>query len=208
MNEVTESGRKILYLLKGSESGMTIEGLCQSLQVTPMAVHRPITALQDQGLVASQLLRQKRGRPVRVYRVTETADDLFPKSYGNLILELLEELGASEGIVRIRKLFEARFKKLGRENRGKMKGKDLHSRIEILSQILRENNYIIEVDQVTKKKFIMKLLNCPISKVAKEYPQACTCEQNFMSQLLQADVTRDHHILKGQIYCSYVIQRK
>jgi predicted ArsR family transcriptional regulator len=206
---VTDSTKKILYLLRKSEGGVTIEELCKSLHVTPMAVHRPLTLLEDRGLVSSEILRfQKRGRPVRIYKLTEAADELFPKNYENLLLEVLGHLDAREGMSRIKKLFEACFKRSAETSREKMKGKDLRSRVEMLSGILNENNYMTEQKQINKDQFLIKMLNCPIFKVAKEYPQACSCEQHFLSDVLQANVERDHHILNGQNYCSYRIRRK
>jgi predicted ArsR family transcriptional regulator len=174
-----------------------------------MAVHRPITALEDQGLVRSELIRQpKRGRPVRLYQLTESADGIFPKSYGRLLLDFLQELGAREGIRRIRDLFETRFRRTLLTQKDRMKGKDLSGRVQTISGILNENNYMAENEKVSNRKFVIKLLNCPISQVAKEYPQACNCEQRFLSELLHARVTRDHHILNGHNYCSYVVRRK
>lgn len=209
MEGINDSARRILNFLRKSERAMTIEELCGSLKVTPMAVHRPITLLENKGLITSELLRQhKRGRPVRVYKLTETGDELFPKNYSGLVMELLEQLGTSGGLGRIRKLLGACFKKRAQTHRDVMKGKNLRSRVETISKILNEINYMAEQQEVNDKKFVIKLLNCPISKVAKEYPQACSCEQHFLSELLQAKVERDQHILNGQNYCSYIVQRK
>src|SRR5687767_4285277 len=88
MKEISDTSRRILYLLKKSEAGLTVEELCRSLNVTPMAVHRPLAGLVDQGLVISALRRQaKRGRPLSVFQVTDSADDYFPKNYGGLLME-------------------------------------------------------------------------------------------------------------------------
>ncbi len=208
MKEINDASRQILYLLKKSETGLTIEDLCKSLKVTPMAVHRPLAALVDQGLVLSDLLRSaKRGRPLRVFKLTDSAEEYFPKTYGPLLMEFLEDLGAKEGSGRIRKFFEGRFRRSANNNREKMKGKDLAGRVQSLCQILNQNDYMVESEQVGNNKFVIRLLNCPISKVAREYPQACSCEKQYLSDLLQAKVERDHHIIKGQTYCSYIVRK-
>jgi DeoR family suf operon transcriptional repressor len=207
MKGITDPARRILFLLRKSEHGLTIEKLCSSLHVTPMAVHRPITVLEERGLVRSESLKQGRGRPSRVYKATERSDDFFPNSYGRVLMEFLKDIGAKEGIQRIRKLFEARFRRFVKAHRGKMNGKDFPSRVHALTKVLRENNYLIEQEQVSNKKFIVRLMNCPIARVAKEYPHICSCEQKSLAELLQAKVRRDCHILKGQNYCSYVIQK-
>jgi len=208
MKELSDASRQILYLLKKSDGGLTVEALCKSLTVTPMAVHRPLAALKDQGLVTSESLRQpKRGRPLRIFKLTDSAEEYFPKNYGRLLMEFLEDLGAREGSARIRKFFEARFRRSANSNREKMKGKDLAGRVHALCQVLNENDYMVESEQLSQNKFVIRLLNCPISKVAREYPQACSCEKQYLSDLLQAKVERDHHIIKGQTYCSYIIRK-
>lgn len=208
MKEISDGCRRILYLLKKSEAGLTVEDLCKQLSVTPMAVHRPLAALLDQDLIVSELRRQaKRGRPLRVYKLSDSADEYFPKNYGHLLMEFLHELGARDGSARIRKFFETRFRKSATANRDKMQGKDLASRVQTLSQIMNQNNYMTESEQIGPNKYVIRLLNCPISQVAKEYPQACSCEQNYLSDLLQAKVKRDHHIVNGQTYCSYIIRK-
>ena len=208
MKEISEGSRRILYLLKKSDNGLTVEDLCKQLSVTPMAVHRPLTALLDQGLiVVSEQRNARRGRPVRIYRLSESADEYFPKNYGHLLMEFLQDLGAREGSARIRKFFEHRFKKSASSIREKMKNKDLSARVQALSQILNQNNYMTETEQLAPNKYVIRLLNCPISQVAKEYPQACSCEQNYLADLLEAKVQRDHHIVNGQTYCSYIIRK-
>ena len=122
-------------------------------------------------------------------------------------MEFLQDLGAREGSTRIRKFFETRFRKSASSNREKMKGKDLSTRVQALSQILNQNNYMTESEQIGPNKYVIRLLNCPISQVAKKYPQACSCEQHYLSDLLQAKVERDHHIVNGQTYCSYIIRK-
>jgi predicted ArsR family transcriptional regulator len=208
MKDISDGCRRILYLLKKSEAGLTVEELCKQLSVTPMAVHRPLSGLMDQGLVVSELRREaKPGRPLRVYKLTDSADEYFPKNYGHLLMEFLQDLGAREGSARIRKFFESRFRKSANSAREKLKGKDLAARVQTLSQILNQNNYMTESEQIGPNKYVIRLLNCPISQVAKEYPQACSCEQHYLSDLLQAKVERDHHIVNGQTYCSYIIRK-
>ena len=208
MKEISDTSRRILYLLKKSEAGLTVEELCRSLNVTPMAVHRPLAGLVDQGLVISALRRQaKRGRPLSVFQVTDSADEYFPKNYGGLLMEFLEDLGAREGSARIRKFFEVRFRRFASLYKERMKGKDLAGRVQALCQILNKNDYMVESEQIGNNKFVIRLLNCPMSKVAREYPQTCSCERQYLSDLLQAKVERDHHIVKGQTYCSYIIRK-
>jgi predicted ArsR family transcriptional regulator len=205
MKNISESAQRILHCLRKCEEGMSIEQLSDCLEVTPMAVHRPLMSLKELGFVESTLQREKkRGRPIRIFRLTEHADELSPKNYGSFILQLLDQLRPRK----IQDLFESCFRTSYKKTREQMKGKDLPQRVESLAHMLSENNYMAEHQQVGKDQFVIKLLNCPLSKVAKEYPLTCSCEKSYLSNLLQAKVQRDHHILSGQNYCSYIVTRK
>lgn len=200
--------QQIRNLLRKSENGLTTEELCKALQVTTMAVHRPLTVLQSQGLVTSELARRGRGRPTNVYKLTEAADQLFPKNYVRLLLDFLADLSVTEGLGKLQKLFERQSKRFVEDHRREMEGKDLSAKVEAVCGILDQQGYEAEAKPVDGKEFVLKLYNCPISQVAKHYPEACTCEQSNLTELLQAEVTRDHHRLAEQSYCSYIIREK
>src|ERR1044071_5091303 len=122
MKNISEAAQRILHCLRKCEQGMSIEELCGCLGVTPMAVHRPLLSLKELGFVESTLQRaKKRGRPIRIFRLTDHADDLFPKNYGSFLLQLLDQLGSKK----IQSLFESCFRVSFKKNREQMKGKDL-----------------------------------------------------------------------------------
>ena len=209
MKQIREAQKQILALLRKSDSGLSVEELCSGLKVTAMAVHRPLSALEENGFVVSEPVHDgRRGRPLIVYRLTEAADDLFPKNYGPVLLEFLNELKSKEEINRIRNFFATRFDRIFRNHRSTMKGKDLPARVQAVSGILDQMNYMPDSKEAGRNEYVINLFNCPISKVAKAYPQICRCEQKSLSGLLDADVTRGHHILNGGNHCSYIIRKK
>src|SRR5947207_13308394 len=74
---------EVLELLrrKGRSSAETIAG---DLGVTPNADRQHLTNLERDGLVVSQPERSGRGRPSLLFVLTERADSVFPKRYGQL----------------------------------------------------------------------------------------------------------------------------
>lgn len=209
MKEIREAQKQILAQLRKSDGGLTVEALCKELGVTAMAVHRPLTALLENGLVVSEAVHERRrGRPLSVYKLTEAADDLFPKNYGPVLLEFLSELKSKEEIARITNFFSTRFKKIFKNRRSEMEGKDLPARVQAVSQILDQMNYMPESEESGRNEHVIRLFNCPISKVARAYPQICRCEQKSLSAVLEAEVTRGSHILNGGNHCSYIVHKK
>jgi predicted ArsR family transcriptional regulator len=207
--QLTESPRtQILYLLRKSEKGLSTEELCALLKVTPMAVHRQLKRLEEQGFVTSELVRQSRGRPLHVYKLTEATEGIFPNDYMQLLLELLGELKQKDGTGRLRKLFQSRFKKFVSVHKDRIEQNDLPDTVTALCNVLNENGYMADVKAGEDGAYVLKLHNCPISKVARQFPEVCSCEQSSLTELMQANVKRDQHILRGHNYCSYRIEKK
>src|SRR2546427_13198345 len=74
---------EVLELLrrKGRSSA---ESIANDLGVTPNAVRQHLTNLERDGVGGSQPERSGRGRPSLLFALTERADAVFPKRYGQL----------------------------------------------------------------------------------------------------------------------------
>src|SRR5229473_6582272 len=91
---------EVLELLrrKGRSSAETI---AHDLGVTPNAIRQHLTNLERDGLVVSQPERASRGRPSLLFVLTERADAVFPKRYGQLatmVLQEVQEMGGPEAL--------------------------------------------------------------------------------------------------------------
>src|ERR1700737_4922298 len=89
---------ELLELLRRKQAA-SAEGISTELGVTPNAVRQHLTNLERDGLVRSVPVRTKRGRPVLKFSLTERADAVFPKRYGQLatmVLTELQEMGGPE----------------------------------------------------------------------------------------------------------------
>src|SRR6266571_9197145 len=91
---------EILELLRrrGRSSAETIAG---DLGVTANAIRQHLTNLERDGLVVSQPERAARGRPSLLFALTERADAVFPKRYGQLatmVLQEVQEMGGPEAL--------------------------------------------------------------------------------------------------------------
>ncbi|MBO0894787.1 MAG: helix-turn-helix domain-containing protein, partial [Acidimicrobiales bacterium] len=106
---VSDSRRGVLDALK-QHGEATVEEVAKSLGITPAGARQHLAALIREGLVA--LVDEPRppgarGRPKRRYSLTERAEPLFPKAYGELTNELLGYLEA-EGTQVVDGLFNRR----------------------------------------------------------------------------------------------------
>lgn len=196
---------RILMLLKTS-GRMNAGDLSNELELTEMAIRRHMYALESEGSVKIVSVRQAMGRPLHVYELTAEADELFPKNYHLLTLDLLEELADDPHTsALIDRMFEGRKQKLLERYEPRMIGKSLEQKINELASIQNAGGYMVEVEPQSDGNYMFYEYNCPIAQVAGKYQQACKCELTLFQELLDVSVERTECLAKGGGKCSYRI---
>ncbi|MFD2613326.1 helix-turn-helix transcriptional regulator [Paenibacillus gansuensis] len=201
------STRKVILTLLKTKGSLTVNDLAKELAITEMAVRRHINTLERDGLVASTVIRQAMGRPTNQYMLTPASDELFPKNYYGLTLDLLEDLEAEDGGATVTKLFQRRKEKLLRKYEGRMDGLPLRARVAELAEIQNNGGYMVSWKEVPDGGFELLEHNCPIANVANRFEQACQCELQLFKDLLGVPVERTECLAKGGMKCTYVIQQ-
>ena len=202
------STRKVILTMLKTKGPLTVSDMAKQLGITEMAVRRHLNTLERDGLIESKLVRQAMGRPTNLYSLTEEADELFPKKYHYLTLDLLGELMDEAGEEKVHRLFERRKDKLIGRYEEQIKGKPLSERVQSLAEIQNANGYMVDWSATEEGQFVINEHNCPISQVANQYNHACQCELLMFERLLDADVKRTECLVKGGIKCSCLIQEK
>lgn len=185
---------------------MTVGELGERLHITHVAVRRHLTSLERDGLVTSVQERLPMGRPTRVYSLTEAADNLFPKKYGALTLELLDFM--NEAAPDLVEAFFARRRQslVAAYGEEVTKGADLPDRVARLAEIQQANGYLAEYETLADEGLVLREYNCPIHQVSRSYPHACSHELEFFKTVLGTDkIERVECIAKGGQCCRYRI---
>ncbi|MBB6735040.1 helix-turn-helix transcriptional regulator [Cohnella zeiphila] len=201
----TTTRRRLIELLR-TTGGCGIAELSGELGLTEMGVRRHLHRLERDGIVRSLAVRQAMGRPSYRYTLTESADDLFPKNYPHLTLELLGELEELSGPETVDRLFEGRRAKLEARYRDRMRGKPLRERVAELAAIQNAGGYMAVWETDPAGGYVLHERNCPIAQVANRYRQACSCEKALFAELLSADVERTECFADGGNRCTYAIR--
>jgi predicted ArsR family transcriptional regulator len=201
------STRKMILTLIKTKASLSVIELAKLLGITEMAVRRHVNTMERDDLIQSKLIRQPMGRPSHVYSLTPAGDDLFPKNYYKLTLDLLDELVGEDGSDSVAKLFEGRKKKLLLKYEKQMEGKSLSERVSTLAEIQNGGGYMVEWEKAEDGNFIFNEYNCPIAQVANQYTQACSCELSLFESLLETNVERTECLAKGGNKCVYVIEK-
>jgi predicted ArsR family transcriptional regulator len=210
MNQALEtSTRKVILSMLKTSGPLSVQEISKQLGITEMAVRRHIHSMEKDDLLETKLVRQAMGRPTNVYTLAPKADELFPKKYMQLTLDLLDELLEDQGHEKIERLFEGRQDKLESRYLPRMLDKSLEERVAELAQIQNENGYMVDWSQTQDDNdtYTFSEHNCPIAQVANTFGQACQCELALFRNLLDANVERTECLAKGANKCVYIISK-
>lgn len=207
-DQLQPTRRRIVLALK-QHGGLTAAELAEMLGITSMGVRRHLATLERDHLVRYDLVQRGKGRPSYVYRLSPEADALFPKNYAALAKELLGYVSDMEGDARVIHLFDLRAQRRIRSAQARLDGRPLVERVAGLAEILEGEGYLAEWQQVDADTFLLTEHNCAVHEVASEYCAACTSELTFLSAVLpDAEITREHHLMGGDLECMYRIRRR
>jgi predicted ArsR family transcriptional regulator len=122
---------------------------------------------------------------------------------------LLDAMRAVDGEGAIDRVFEKRTDWLEAQYRSRMAGKSLAEQVKELAQIRTQEGYMADWEKLDDETFLLREHNCAICQIARRCAQACRYELDLFQRVLpEAEVTRDKHMIKGDLTCTYVIRRK
>jgi len=203
-----EGRRAVLYALR-RRGQATAADIARQLQMTSSGARQHLAALVDEGLAeATERPRPagQRGRPQLEYTVTDKADGLFPKAYGELTNELLGYVAdADSGLVDT--VFERRRDERVRNATQRLaRCRSLKAKVAELTRILDDDGYLATWEEMPGGFRIVEH-NCAIWAVAQRYGQACTSEIDFIRTVLpDASVERVQHMVAGGPHCAYEVR--
>jgi len=203
-----EGRRAVLYALR-RRGQATAEDVARHLDMTVSGARQHLSALVDDGLAeATEIPRPegRRGRPQLEYTVSDRADSLFPKAYGELTNELLGYVSESDATL-VDQLFARRRDERVRNAEARLAPlPDLPAKVAELTRILDEDGYLATCDPMPGGYRIVEH-NCAILAVAQRYGQACTSEIDFIRTVLPGTVVeRVSHIIEGAHHCAYEVR--
>jgi predicted ArsR family transcriptional regulator len=205
LDENPTRGKIMMFLKKMGP--MPIDDLSKELNITPMGIRQHLLCLQRKGLIDYVTKRQGIGRPAFLYRLTEKADDLFPKAYHTLIINIFRYLEKNEGRNKIDNIFKWRKNRLLKDTREALSDKkSLHDKVHGFKDILELEGYVVDLDE-TNSHYSLKQFNCPIYKVASEFKEACKYELQMYKDLLGKEVNRQQCMSDGNPSCTYIIPK-
>ena len=190
---------QIITLLR--RSSRTVDELAQALELTHTAVRAHLAALERDGLVNQRSERRGSGKPSSVYDLTPAAEYLFPKSYGQLLDQLLDVLGEHLPPDEVETLLRETGRRIAVE--WKILPGDLHVRLEAAIEVLNELGGLME-QEIEGETLCIRGYRCPFAAVVREHPQVCNLAETLLSELVGVPV-QEHCERTGSVPCRFVV---
>ena len=186
----------------------TAVALAERLHITPAGVRRHLDALVKDGLLVAREPYQHssnirgRGRPSKVFVVTEIGREEFEHSYDDLAVAALKFMAAHSGDHLVSAFAESRAEDIERKAAPFLAKRT--KKIDALASFLTEQGYAASVEKRGTGEEICQH-HCPIAHVAAQYPQLCEAETQAFSRLLGTHVQRLATIAHGDGVCTTYI---
>ncbi|HSF26585.1 MAG TPA: helix-turn-helix domain-containing protein [Actinomycetes bacterium] len=185
----------------------TVASLAERLDLTAAAVRRHLDGLLEAGLVEARQARsygsRGRGRPPRVFALTDAGRDQFEHTYDDLATDALRFLADTAGDEAVLEFARARVAELEARYAARFAATPPADRPRLLAEVLRTGGYAAAVGGAPRGGGEQLFQHhCPVAHVAKQFPQLCEAETEMFSRLLGTHVQRLATIAHGDGVCT------
>lgn len=197
---------------------ITAAAVADALGLSPAAVRRHLDALLAAGEAytrnAPRLSHRGRGRPPKLFLLTEVGRARFGHAYDDLAIAAIRFLAETGGEDAVRAFAQRRVASLVDRYRATVIGKqDTVGRAEALATSLTREGYAASARLVGTEQQgsrapgagrALQLCqhHCPVAHVAAEFPQLCEVETAAFAELLGTHVQRLATVARGDAACT------
>jgi predicted ArsR family transcriptional regulator len=187
---------------------VTAAGLSARLGLTSAAVRRHLDNLVADGLVEARSARtygnRGRGRPARLFAITDAGRSAFEHAYDDLATSALRFLAERAGPGAVAEFARQQITELERRYERTLESAPLAERVRVLAEALSADGYAASVSGSPGGAGGEQLCqhHCPVAHVAARYPQLCEAETEAFGRLLGTPVQRLATIAHGDGVCT------
>ena len=190
----------------------TAAELSDRLGITPAGIRRHLDALLEEGTLEARephaALSRGRGRPSKVFVMTDSGRQKFEHTYDDLAISALRFM-SSKNPNFIKEFAQNRADELERKflkvsNKSSEKSKKSKDQVRALADFLSSEGYSSTIHKVGVGHEMCQH-HCPIAHVAAEFPDLCEAETAVFSKTLGRHVQRLATIAHGDGVCTTFI---
>ncbi|WP_438816907.1 helix-turn-helix transcriptional regulator [Umezawaea beigongshangensis] len=199
----TRHGVARLLLERGPVTAVEV---AEALGISPTAVRRHIDALVADGEATSRNAprsgQRGRGRPAKLFLLTESGRARFGHAYDDLAVAALRFLAEQGGEEAVRAFAERRVLALVDRHRASIVSQPGPvDGAKALASALTREGYAASARHVGAGEQLCQH-HCPVAHVAAEFPQLCEAETAIFADLLGTHVQRLATIARGDAACT------
>lgn len=180
--------------------------LGERLGLTPAGIRRHLDLLVSDGILEARephsTLIRGRGRPSKVFVMTDSGREKFEHSYDDLAVSALNFMATQSGEHLVKAFAKSRADEIAKKATASIAKKS--NKVLALSNFLTEQGFAASVAPRANGEEICQH-HCPIAHVAAQYPELCEAETEAFSQLLGTHVQRLATIAHGDGVCTTYI---
>lgn len=172
--------------------------------MTAMGIRQHIHTLERKELIQASSVIKGVGRPKIAYRLTSTAQSIFPQSYHNLLSDVLATIKETSGNKMLEEIFRYRNRAILAEKKKLMPRGKAVFKLDAMLEMLNEEGYLTE-KVIDGENYIMRIYHCPIIEISRDYSQPCKYELELYKKLISKKVRRLSSMAEGADVCDYSI---
>ena len=197
---------------------VTAAGLSARLNLTPAAVRRHLDNLLADNMIETRMARRLasrgRGRPAKLFAITDIGRGAFEHTYDDLATSALRFLAEVAGPGAVAEFARRQVADLERRYRPVVAATAAHARVQALAEALSADGYAASASGAPEGSAAaggpvvsgggeqLCQHHCPVAHVAAEFPQLCEAETEAFGRLLGTPVQRLATIAHGDGICT------
>jgi predicted ArsR family transcriptional regulator len=190
----------------------TAATLGSRLGLTPAAIRRHLDNLLAEGLIETRTARtygnRGRGRPAKVFVITDAGRSAFEHAYDDLATGALRFLAETAGPDAVAEFARRQLSDLERRYAPVVAQGELAARVQALAEALSADGYAASagpapaIGAAGPAGEQLCQHHCPVAHVAAKFPQLCEAETEAFGRLLGTPVQRLATIAHGDGICT------
>jgi DeoR family suf operon transcriptional repressor len=200
------------------ESSKTAGEIADKLKIQKSAIRTHLESLQTEQSVRSYFKIEGLGRPRKVYELTESGQELFPRRYDLILLLILQEIESTKGHEYMKKIIKSITDNMAHDIHDKIKksSSSLEESIRILNSVSNEMGFMSSFykedgDDNNSSTYSIISRNCIVHKIAIKHQDAI-CHgfhdriiQKSLDGKMNAKVQLKECIALGDKYSRHII---
>ena len=186
----------------------TASSLGTRLGLTPAAIRRHLDNLLADGMIETRMARAQRGRgrgrPARLFAITDAGRSAFEHAYDDLAAGALRFLAETSGPQAVTEFARHQLADLESRYAPVVAAAPAEQRVQALAQALSADGYAASATSTPAGGAGTQLCqhHCPVAHVAAQFPELCEAETEVFGRLLGTPVQRLATIARGDGVCT------